>query len=272
MANYGNFTGTGSYRAPIYQPNIDVPVYKPPSYGAAPVYNAPQYRDLPTYTAPEWNEAEIDALTQKRASSGLRAMRQQVNRVSGMSADNPNMKRMTLRDALSGYGSGISNVMGSAAQVAAGEYGNKYARTSANEAAEYQSEAAKASAFNQSAAESARMGYQGSMASWEAINNANQRAAEIGYSGELKGIEMNADVAKTNFLASADASKTNYQNQFTTSRDATMNEYQSARDKSLYDLEQTGLDAAWERYKEQQAETIGGKRFTTGGGYSSYYG
>jgi hypothetical protein len=273
MAIFGNTVGNvPTYKAPTYNPSISVPVYNPPSYGSAPGYNAPIYRPLPTYTAQEWNESEIDALTQKRASSGLRAMRQQINRVSGMSADNPNMKRMTLRDALAGYGSGISNVMGAAGAEAQNEYGNKYARTSANDVAEYQSEAAKASAYNQSAAENARIGYQGAMSEWEARNDAAQRAAEVGYGGQLKGFEMNADVAKTNFLAGANASMFNAQNQFTTSRDATLNSYATARDtaaaKLTYDMEQKSLDSAWERYKAQQSEM--GNPITHN--YSSYYG
>jgi hypothetical protein len=40
--------------------------------------------------------------------------------------DNPNVKRMTLRDALQGYGSGLENVMAGALKTGAGIYGQEY--------------------------------------------------------------------------------------------------------------------------------------------------
>jgi hypothetical protein len=39
---------------------------------------------------------------------------------------NPNVKRMTLRDALAGYGQGLENVMGGAYKTGAAIYGQEY--------------------------------------------------------------------------------------------------------------------------------------------------
>ena len=127
-----------------------------------PTYNV-NYKELPTYKAPAWNEAEINTLTQQRAAPGLRAMRQQVNRAAGASYDNPNIKRMTLRDALEGYGTGIASVLGAAGTEATNEYGEKYARTSVNAQAEFTSKANQINTANVNAADIAKANYQGQL-------------------------------------------------------------------------------------------------------------
>ena len=142
-----------------------------------PIYN-PKYKELPTYTAPEWNEKEITALTQKRAAPGLRGLRQQIQQVSGMSADNPNMKRMTLRDALAGFGSGVSNVIGSAGSAAAGEYGQKFGAESGNALNMYKSRADAIAAENQQIADIAGKNWQSGMTKWEAEQAAARQAAQ----------------------------------------------------------------------------------------------
>jgi hypothetical protein len=138
---------------------------------AVPIFKPPTFKPLPTYQAPSWNESAIDTLQQKRAAPGLRALRGQMNRASNVSSDNPNVKRMTLRDALSGYGQGLSSVMGQAGATAAGEYGNQYAQTSENAQAKWQSEAQAASAENEWGMNIAQTQYAADLAAeddWEA--------------------------------------------------------------------------------------------------------
>ena len=147
-------------------------------------YNAPQYRqdfrELPTYDAPSWDEAEVGALTQKRAAPGLRAMRQQINRFSGGSFDNPNVKRMTLRDALAGYGAGLSSIMGAAGASAAGEYGNKYGLMAQEAWNKYRGGSESAGAYNAYAEDVARMDFQGQSEEaklrWQSDESAEARA------------------------------------------------------------------------------------------------
>lgn len=80
----------------------------------------------PSYNAPKWDEGAISDLTQKRSSAGVRALRQQMSRASASGYDNADVKRMNLRDALTGYGTALSSVMGEASEAAASEYGKKY--------------------------------------------------------------------------------------------------------------------------------------------------
>jgi hypothetical protein len=276
-----------AYTNPIYSPVVGpTPKFTVPQYsytgGSAPTFNAPrvasvpkysrEYRELPTYEAPEWNQGEIDTLSQQRAAPGLRVLRQQVNRISGENYDNPSLKRMTLREALSGFGTGVSSVMGTANQTAANEYGAKYSRESANSLNEYQSQAAKDTAYNAYQEDVATKGFQGSMAQWQAQNDANMKVAEMDYGsrmkeydtrydasktdymGQLKAAEMNYsgelqsrseqnDIAKTNYLGQTDAAKTNWQN-----------DQEIAREGRSFSNQQKLLDASWARWKKEQTE------------------
>jgi hypothetical protein len=131
-----------------------------------PTYN-PKYREMPTYTAPKWNEGAIDTLTQKRAAPGLRAMRQQVSRASGVSYDNPNMKRMTLRDALQGYGQGVEQTLSGANAAATNEYGHRFSAESTGAQAEFSSRANATNAYNQMEADRAGQNFGAGMAQWQ---------------------------------------------------------------------------------------------------------
>jgi hypothetical protein len=92
-----------------------------PSVPELPTYVAP------TYVAPERDEGRVRSLTQKWAAPGLRNLRQQVGKAMGANYTNPNVKRMTLREALAGYGQGIENVMAGAGRSALGEYSQEFA-------------------------------------------------------------------------------------------------------------------------------------------------
>ena len=131
----------------------DVPEYQPYIPGAAP-----------TYAAPTWDEGAIESLTQRKAAPGLRNLRQQVQRVTGRRYDNPQVARMTLREALQGYGAGIGSVMGSAGETAMGEYGKKYAIE----------------------ADVAKTNYGGRMAQWQGETQARSEGARMNYQSELE--------------------------------------------------------------------------------------
>lgn len=88
---------------------------------------APTMGEMPTYEKPEYDEDKVSALTQKRAAGGIRNLREATQEATSGTYDNPNVKRMTVRDALKGYGTGLENVMGGAGQAARAEYGQQYA-------------------------------------------------------------------------------------------------------------------------------------------------
>ncbi len=79
---------------------------------------APQAPTLPTLEMPKVNEKVVRSLAQKAAAPGVRSLREAIQTVAGQQSDNPNVRRMTLREALQGYGAGLERVMGGAQQQA----------------------------------------------------------------------------------------------------------------------------------------------------------
>jgi len=83
---------------------------------------------VPAFQVPEWDEKEIGRLAQKKAAPRLRSLRRQMEREAGRQYENPNVKRMTLRQAMEGYGLGIGSVVSEAEAAGRAEYGQKYSR------------------------------------------------------------------------------------------------------------------------------------------------
>jgi len=98
-----------------------------PERGVTPEFEMPEMGEIPTFEAPLYDEGKISKMAQQQAAPGLRNLRTAVQ--SGLSRryENPNVQRMTLRDALAGYGQGLEEVMSGARQSASTEYATKYA-------------------------------------------------------------------------------------------------------------------------------------------------
>ncbi len=80
--------------------------------------DAPEMGELPTFKAPEMNKRALKAATQKLAAPGVRTLRETVQQAMGKNYENPNVRKMTLREALQGYGTGLEKVMSGAGREA----------------------------------------------------------------------------------------------------------------------------------------------------------
>jgi len=96
-----------------------IPLGSPPRGSSV---ERPEKPELPKYKAPKYKKSRVRALTQKHAAPGVRKLREAVQTAMGQQYDNPNVKRMTLREALQGYGTGLGDVMSAAQRSAHGEY------------------------------------------------------------------------------------------------------------------------------------------------------
>jgi hypothetical protein len=74
--------------------------------------------EMPTYNAPEMDKRALKAATQKLAAPGVRTLRETVQQAMGKNYENPNVRKMTLREALQGYGTGLESVMAGAGREA----------------------------------------------------------------------------------------------------------------------------------------------------------
>ena len=88
--------------------------------GPAPTYEAG------TFEAPEYDERAIAAGQQRFAAPGLRRLRHQIATTQAQTYENPNVKAMTIREALQGYGSGVEKTLAGAYRTAAADYERKY--------------------------------------------------------------------------------------------------------------------------------------------------
>lgn len=119
----GSSTATRQPTVPQnYAPmSLKLPTYK------APVYEEAVMGEMPTFTAPEYDESAIAKKTQKYAAPGVRKLRTAAQESMAKNFDNPNVKSMTLKSALAGYGEGLESVMAGAGRQASAEYAQEYA-------------------------------------------------------------------------------------------------------------------------------------------------
>lgn len=75
---------------------------------------------------PKYDMGKVESLAQRAAAPGVRSLRSAMQETQQGYYANPNVKRMTLRDALAGYGQGLENVMGGAYKTGAAIYGQEY--------------------------------------------------------------------------------------------------------------------------------------------------
>jgi hypothetical protein len=127
---------TVSTQSKILPPDLTPPVYP---------------TTIPTYTPPAYDTKRVQALTELAAAPGMRNLRTQMREAQGKYYENPNVKRMTLRDAMAGYGLGMENVMGGARSQATQQYQAEYAPEVTAAQTNYQAEINRMNAQYQAA-------------------------------------------------------------------------------------------------------------------------
>lgn len=90
----------------------------------------PTLPELPEFELPEYEESEVASLAQKIAAPKVRRLRETTRAAiatRGPGYENPNIRRMTVRQALQGYGTGLESIISGARSAAVSEYGQQYA-------------------------------------------------------------------------------------------------------------------------------------------------
>jgi hypothetical protein len=83
---------------------------------------------FPTFKGPSWDEKAIKGKARKAAAPEIGALEMKMQQVMARYYENPNVRRMVLRDTLAGYGIGLANIRAKAEAGARAEYGQEYAR------------------------------------------------------------------------------------------------------------------------------------------------
>lgn len=80
------------------------------------------------FEAPEFDERDVAAETQRLQAPSIRKLRQQLRQTQTQRFDNPNVRRMTTRAALAGFGAGLESIQTGARREARQTVQQKYAR------------------------------------------------------------------------------------------------------------------------------------------------
>lgn len=210
---------SGSYGGAVSgEPVLNIPSFTPTAKYVAPTYVAPA-----EYAAPEYDEDRIAALAQRKSSAGLRAARQALQQTIGGYYENPNVKRMTLRDALAGYGQSVEAVLSGADTTAREEYNTEYGIKSDQEKTNY-NERVNAS----------KLKYEG-----------QNTAAQLNYQSQL-------DAEKTNYNATVAALTSQY--------NARLADYMAktyGTNATKYGTETSGLDNSTNGNSASKSNVIG---------------
>lgn len=89
--------------------------------GTRPTYESP------TFTAPERDDNRLSSLRTRASGSALRGLRTQTqSAIQSSYGLTGQARRMTLKEALQGYGSGVSSIMSQADRIARSQYEDEY--------------------------------------------------------------------------------------------------------------------------------------------------
>ncbi len=148
------------------------PHVKPVLPGAPelPTYTRPELAPVDPFVAPEYDETRIAALTQRAAAPGVRTLRMALREITAKRGGeyNPNVRAMTLRKALQGYGTGLESIYGGAAKTAGEEYAREYGIES----------------------EEAKINYSQAVNDRDAIFNADLHAADANFQAAINNIKL----------------------------------------------------------------------------------
>jgi hypothetical protein len=217
------YKSSGDFVAPRFTaPNIerqlgDAPKFTLPEQYKVGGYEAPDFYapkpfkiggySAPQYKAPVYNEGKVKALTQEQAAPAVRGLRNAIIRTQNQMGENENVNRMTMRDALAGYGQGLQSAMSGASATARGLYNEEYAR-----------EADAAKTNFEAAADASKTSYMTQADAAKTNYLANVDAAKTNFEAQADASKTSyltqADAAKTNYLANVDAAKRNFEAQY----------------------------------------------------------
>lgn len=88
----------------------------------------PKGMTWPTFSGPTWDEQAIRAKARKLTAPVTAELGAKVQQAMSRYYENPNVRRMVLRDTLAGYGIGLARAIASGESAARAEYGEEYSR------------------------------------------------------------------------------------------------------------------------------------------------
>ncbi len=267
----GTFSYDTELTLPTYKNNstFNAPEYTSPDYsklGDAPTYSVGSYA-APTYTAPTYDEGKVKKLTQEQAASAIRGLRSAIQRVQNNQGENANVNRMTLRDALAGYGQGLQSAMSTASATARGLYNEEYSREADAAKTNFIARADAAKTNYQASVDAAKTNFEAQYDQYKMKWNDLSDAAKMNYTAKyneaMKNYEAEQEASKLNFQNLTDAKKLAY----TSSYDAAKTNYATQADwkKTQYTTEAQKDLAEYNAALQAYLKSSSGKGLSWGG-------
>lgn len=271
----GTFSYDTELTLPTYKNNstFNAPEYTSPDYsklGDAPTYSVGSYA-APTYTAPTYDEGKVKKLTQEQAASAIRGLRSAIQRVQNNQGENANVNRMTLRDALAGYGQGLQSAMSTASATARGLYNEEYSREADAAKTNFIARADAAKTNYQASVDAAKTNFEAQYDQYKMKWNDLSDAAKMNYTAKyneaMKNYESEQEASKLNFQNLTDAKKLAY----TSSYDAAKTNYATQADwkKTQYTTEAQKDLAEYNAALQTYLKSSSGKGLSYGGSEAS---
>ena len=271
----GTFSYDTELTLPTYKNNstFNAPEYTSPDYsklGDAPTYSVGSYA-APTYTAPTYDEGKVKKLTQEQAAPAIRGLRSAIQRVQNNQGENANVNRMTLRDALAGYGQGLQSAMSTASATARSLYNEEYSREADAAKTNFTARADAAKTNYQASVDAAKTNFEAQYDQYKMKWNDLSDAAKMNYTAKyneaMKNYEAEQEASKLNFQNLTDAKKLAY----TSSYDAAKTNYATQADwkKTQYTTEAQKDLAEYNAALQTYLKSSSGKGLSYGGSEAS---
>jgi len=271
----GTFSYDTELTLPTYKNNstFNAPEYTSPDYsklGDAPTYSVGSYA-APTYTAPTYDEGKVKKLTQEQAAPAIRGLRSAIQRVQNNQGENANVNRMTLRDALAGYGQGLQSAMSTASATARSLYNEEYSREADAAKTNFTARADAAKTNYQASVDAAKTNFEAQYDQYKMKWNDLSDAAKMNYTAKyneaMKNYESEQEASKLNFQNLTDAKKLAY----TSSYDAAKTNYATQADwkKTQYTTEAQKDLAEYNAALQTYLKSSSGKGLSYGGSEAS---
>lgn len=170
-------------------------LFEPPEYTP---YELTPYED---FEAPEYDPSQIRGRAQDIASPQTRRLQESLTQALSGTIENPNVRRMIERGALSGYSLGLEDITGAARGQALGEYGQEYEELYDVSTREWETEMRDIQAKNRAGEGAAQINYQRDLTSYAQEMQRAQDAQLIQYETQLKEELANYNAALEEYYA-----------------------------------------------------------------------
>lgn len=187
------------------RPTLELPEFTPSdALFEPPPYTPYELTPYEEFEAPEYDPSQIRGRTQDIATPRTRRLQESLTQALSGTIENPNVRRMLERGALSGYSLGLEDIMGAARGQARGEYEQEYEELYDVTSREWETGMRDIQAQNIAGEQAAEINYRRDLTSYSQEIKMAEDARLIQYQTQLKEELANYNAALEEYFAQAE--------------------------------------------------------------------